>query len=180
MAVEFIIATHVFLRQTQFSHTDADLLICLPGTFSQTEGLGPCSTCSKCPASVPTATSCSATRDTQCECDSGFFFLSTYSLCAPCSRCKRGEGAIQKCSLEGDTVCQICGPGTFSEEHLSTKPCQNCTQCSDSEVEIRPCMPNSDTLCMGECCRKFKTLFYETTDPIISVAAFSVNTFRDK
>ncbi|XP_061574334.1 tumor necrosis factor receptor superfamily member 16 [Cololabis saira] len=123
---------------------------CPRGTFSQKEGLGPCLPCSKCPPGVPSAASCSATQDTQCECDSGFFFFSTYSACAPCSKCSRGEGAIQRCGPQGNTVCQMCGPGSFSEEHHNTKPCQNCTQCSDSEVEIRPCMPSSDTLCMDK------------------------------
>uniref|UniRef100_A0A8C2ZAQ2 Neurotrophin receptor associated death domain n=1 Tax=Cyclopterus lumpus TaxID=8103 RepID=A0A8C2ZAQ2_CYCLU len=99
---------------------------------------------------VPMVASCSATQDTQCECDNGFFFLSNHGLCAPCSKCTRGEGAIQACGPQGDTQCQICGPGTFSEERISTKPCQTCTRCSDSEVEIRHCMPNSDSLCMDK------------------------------
>ncbi|XP_038567536.1 tumor necrosis factor receptor superfamily member 16 [Micropterus salmoides] len=121
---------------------------CPQGTFSSSEGLGPCLPCAKCPPSVPMVASCSATQDTQCECDNGYFFLSNYGLCAPCSKCNRGEGVIQECGPQGNTQCQICGLGTFSEEHLSTKPCQPCAQCSDSEVEIRACMPNSDTLCM--------------------------------
>ncbi|XP_032373679.1 death domain-containing membrane protein NRADD [Etheostoma spectabile] len=124
---------------------------CPKGTFSSSESLGSCLTCAKCPPSVPTIASCSAIQDTQCDCGSGFFFLSTYGMCAPCSKCTRGgEGVVRECGPQGDTQCQICGPGTFSEEHISTKPCQACTQCSDSEVEIRHCMPNSDTLCMDK------------------------------
>uniref|UniRef100_A0A8P4K8A8 Neurotrophin receptor associated death domain n=3 Tax=Dicentrarchus labrax TaxID=13489 RepID=A0A8P4K8A8_DICLA len=123
---------------------------CPQGTFSSSEGLGPCLPCAKCPLSVPMWASCSATQDTQCECDSGFFFLSNHGLCASCSKCSRGEGVIQDCGPQGNRLCQICGPGTFSEELVSTKPCQTCTQCSDSEVEIRACMPNSDTLCMDK------------------------------
>ncbi|KAM6909903.1 tumor necrosis factor receptor superfamily member 16 [Xenentodon cancila] len=123
---------------------------CPQGTFSQQRGLGPCLSCSKCPPGVPMVASCSATQDTQCECDSGYFFLRIYNVCAPCSKCSRGEGTIQRCGLQGNTLCQICGPGTFSEEHHNTKPCQNCSQCSNSEVEIRPCMPSSDTLCMDK------------------------------
>ncbi|XP_041845037.1 tumor necrosis factor receptor superfamily member 16 [Melanotaenia boesemani] len=121
---------------------------CPQGTFSPSKGLDPCLPCSKCPPSVPTVASCSAAHNTQCECDTGYFFLDTYNLCAPCSKCHAGEGVIRECGYQGDTMCQICGPGTFSEELVSTKPCQTCTQCSDSEVEIRPCMSNSDTLCM--------------------------------
>ncbi|XP_070691709.1 death domain-containing membrane protein NRADD [Pempheris klunzingeri] len=123
---------------------------CPQGKFSSSEGLDRCLSCAKCPLSVPTVASCSATQDTQCECDNGFFFLGTHGLCAPCSKCSRGEGVIRECGLQGDTQCQICVPGTFSEERISTKPCQTCTQCSDSEVEIRACMPNSDTLCMDK------------------------------
>lgn len=127
---------------------------CPQGTFSSSEDLSSCTPCARCPLSVPTLASCSATEDTQCECDNGFFFLSTYGLCAPCSKCTRGQGVVQECGPKGDRQCQICGPGTFSEEHVSTKPCQTCTQCSDSEVEIRACLPNSDTLCMGELYRR--------------------------
>ncbi|XP_026149850.1 tumor necrosis factor receptor superfamily member 16 [Mastacembelus armatus] len=123
---------------------------CPQETFSPSEGLGPCLPCSKCPLSVPKVASCSAKQDTQCECDNGFFLLSSYGLCAPCSKCSRGEGAVQECGPQQDTMCQPCGPGTFSEENGSTKPCQTCTQCSDSGVEIRACMPNSDTLCMDK------------------------------
>lgn len=120
---------------------------CPEGTYSS---LGRCLPCSRCPASVPTAAACSASEDTQCECASGFFFLSSYGVCAPCTKCNRGHGATQQCGLLGDSECRLCGPGTFSEEHASTKPCQKCTQCSENEVEIRSCMPNSDTLCMDK------------------------------
>lgn len=140
----------IFVRETQHIPADHDFVICLSGTFSPSESIGPCLPCAKCPSSVPTLASCSATQDTQCECDVGFFFLSNHGLCAPCSTCSRGEGVIRECGPQGNTQCQMCGPGTFSEELRSTKPCQTCTQCSDSEVEIRACMPNSDTLCMGE------------------------------
>uniref|UniRef100_A0A3Q3DH49 Neurotrophin receptor associated death domain n=1 Tax=Hippocampus comes TaxID=109280 RepID=A0A3Q3DH49_HIPCM len=121
---------------------------CPQGTFSPSEDLGRCLPCSRCPYGVPTFAPCSAVEDTQCECDSGFFYFD--GLCAPCSKCKRGEGAAQECGPKGDTQCRLCGPGTFSEEHANTKPCQNCTQCTESEVEIRACMPNSDTLCMDK------------------------------
>lgn len=134
---------------TQFIHTD-HFLIFFSGTFSSAEGLGRCLPCATCPWSVPMLATCSATQDTQCECDNGFFFLGTYGLCVPCSKCNRGEGVIRECGPLGNTQCQICSPGTFSEEQRNTKPCQTCTLCSDSEVEIRACMPNSDTLCMGE------------------------------
>ncbi|XP_061920177.1 tumor necrosis factor receptor superfamily member 16 [Entelurus aequoreus] len=123
---------------------------CPQGTFSSSEDLGRCLPCSQCPNGVPTLVSCSAAEDTQCECDSGFFYLRSFNVCAPCSKCNRGQGAGQQCGPKGDTLCRACGRGTFSEEHHSTKPCQTCTQCTDSEVEIRACMPNSDTLCMDK------------------------------
>lgn len=123
---------------------------CPQGTFSSSEDLSRCLPCARCPRSVPTVSLCSATQDTQCECDNGFFFLSLHNMCAPCSKCTRGHGATRECGLQGNTVCQICAPGTFSEDLVSTKPCQTCTRCSDSEVEIRSCMPNSDTLCMDK------------------------------
>ncbi|XP_008430793.1 tumor necrosis factor receptor superfamily member 16 isoform X1 [Poecilia reticulata] len=123
---------------------------CLPGTFSPSEGLGSCLPCSTCPPGVPMLMSCSATQDTQCECDTGFYFLSGLGVCAPCSRCRTGHGVVRECGPRGDTLCQKCGPGTFSEEDVSTKPCQACSQCSDDEVEIQSCMHNFDTLCMDK------------------------------
>nr|XP_023997683.1 tumor necrosis factor receptor superfamily member 16-like [Salvelinus alpinus] len=51
---------------------------------------------------------------------------------------------------QGNTQCQPCRPGTFSEEKSDIKPCQACSQCSDTEVEIRACQLNSDTLCMDK------------------------------
>ncbi|XP_035020451.1 tumor necrosis factor receptor superfamily member 16 isoform X1 [Hippoglossus stenolepis] len=139
-----------FGAEAQCGKEDTKCAPCPKGTFSSSEGLGPCLPCSKCPRSVPTAASCSAVEDTQCECDNGFFFWREHGLCAPCSKCTRGEGAVRQCGLQGDIVCQMCGQGMYSEEHMSTKSCQACTQCSDSEVEIRSCMPNSDTLCMDK------------------------------
>ncbi|XP_040899510.1 tumor necrosis factor receptor superfamily member 16 [Toxotes jaculatrix] len=139
-----------FEVEAQCGKEDTKCAPCPPGTYSSSEGLGRCLPCSKCPASVPTVAACSAHQDTQCECDNGFFFFNIHGLCAPCSKCKRGEGVTRECGLQGNTQCQVCGPGTFSEEHANTKPCQTCTRCSDSEVEIRPCMPNSDTLCMDK------------------------------
>lgn len=123
---------------------------CPQGTFSPSESLEPCLQCTTCPRGVPMVASCSAAEDTQCECDNGFFLLRSHGLCAPCSKCSRGEGLVRECGPKGDVKCQICGPGTFSEEHGVTKPCQICTKCSDSEVEIRHCLPNSDTLCMDK------------------------------
>ncbi|XP_034084182.1 tumor necrosis factor receptor superfamily member 16 [Gymnodraco acuticeps] len=124
---------------------------CPKGTFFSSDGLSPCIPCAKCPSGIPTHASCSGTQDTQCKCRIGHFFLSQHGLCAPCSKCTRaGEGVTRECGPQGDTQCQICAPGTFSEERISTKPCNTCTQCSDIEVEIRSCMPNSDTLCMDK------------------------------
>lgn len=121
---------------------------CPEGRFSSSEDLGSCLPCARCPHSIPTFSPCSATQNTQCECDNGFFFLSSYSLCAPCSTCNRGEGVVRQCGSMGDTVCATCGPGTFSEAVRPTGPCQPCARCSENEVEIRSCLPQSDTLCM--------------------------------
>uniref|UniRef100_A0A3P9KWB0 Neurotrophin receptor associated death domain n=1 Tax=Oryzias latipes TaxID=8090 RepID=A0A3P9KWB0_ORYLA len=123
---------------------------CPRGTFSESQGLGRCLPCSNCPLGVPTLLPCSATRNTVCECDDGFFFLAQQSVCAPCSKCMKGTGVVEECGIQGDTVCQTCSPGTFSEVDFAEKPCQTCTQCSNSEVEIRSCNPSSDTLCMDK------------------------------
>ncbi|KAM4735515.1 tumor necrosis factor receptor superfamily member 16 [Anableps anableps] len=129
---------------------DTKCLPCQLGTFSPSEGLDSCLPCSNCLSGVPVLASCSPTQDTQCECDTGFYYMSSLGLCVPCSKCRRGQGVVRECSPQGDTLCQKCGPGTFSEEDLNIKPCQICTPCSDREVEIQSCMHNSDTLCMDK------------------------------
>ncbi|KAM9807042.1 tumor necrosis factor receptor superfamily member 16 [Syngnathus typhle] len=139
---------------------DTKCIPCPQGTFSSSEDLSRCLPCSRCPSGLPTSAPCSPDEDTQCECDVGFFYFRAYGLCAPCSKCKRGEGAEEQCGPKGDTRCRPCGPGTFSEEHTHTKPCHRCTQCTDSEVEIRACIPNSDTLCMD---KKLHIISRETT-----------------
>ncbi|XP_072317368.1 tumor necrosis factor receptor superfamily member 16 [Eucyclogobius newberryi] len=127
---------------------DTKCQACPQGTFSSSESLDLCLPCTKCPSSVPTVALCSAAQDTHCECDSGFFLLWSYGLCAPCSKCSRGQGVFRECGSQGDTECRVCGAGTFIEDGAGTRPCQNCTICSENEVEIRSCLPVSDTLCM--------------------------------
>ncbi|XP_062322813.1 tumor necrosis factor receptor superfamily member 16 [Osmerus eperlanus] len=126
---------------------------CPEGTFSSSDDLSPCQPCVRCPAGIHTLAACSASQDTHCECSEGFFLwrVGTYEgLCAPCSTCERGQGVTRECGVKGNTECQLCGPGTFSEEQSTTKPCHTCLRCSDSEVEIRACQRNSDTLCMDK------------------------------
>ncbi|XP_053700166.1 tumor necrosis factor receptor superfamily member 16 [Synchiropus splendidus] len=134
--------------EVECGRQDTECRPCPQGTFS--EGLGPCLPCSKCSSSAPMAAACTAAEDTQCRCKPGSFFLAQSGWCASCSKCNRGEGAVRQCGLRGDVQCRVCGPGSFMEEHRHSKPCQTCTQCSDSEVEIRACMANSDTLCMDK------------------------------
>ncbi|XP_076010031.1 tumor necrosis factor receptor superfamily member 16 [Genypterus blacodes] len=123
---------------------------CLKGTFSSSEDLSHCLTCTRCPFRVPELASCSATQDVQCDCGNNHYLSHKHNQCAPCSLCRRGEGVVRQCGPQGDTQCHSCVPGTFSEERGKTKPCQVCTQCSDNEVEIRSCQLNSDTLCMDK------------------------------
>ncbi|XP_015226418.1 PREDICTED: tumor necrosis factor receptor superfamily member 16-like [Cyprinodon variegatus] len=123
---------------------------CPKGTFSPSEGLEACRPCSTCPRGVPMLASCSASQDIQCDCDTGYYFLSSLSLCAPCSKCGRGQGVVRECDHQGNRVCQKCGPGTFMEDDFHTKECQLCTQCSEEEVEIRACLFFSDTVCLDK------------------------------
>ncbi|XP_029927820.1 death domain-containing membrane protein NRADD [Myripristis murdjan] len=127
---------------------------CPKGTFSASEDLSQCLPCARCPAGIPEVASCSATKDTHCDCGENFYLWrdgkSPDGLCGACSSCTRGQGAVRLCDPQGNTQCQVCAPGTFSEERSHTKPCQICSKCSDSEVEIRACQPNSDTLCMDK------------------------------
>lgn len=126
---------------------------CPEGTFSSSHDLSPCQPCARCPAGIPTLAVCSATQDTHCECGEEYFLWrdgTSEGFCAPCSTCVPGEGVAQPCGAKGNTRCLPCGPGTFSEETSKTKPCQKCLQCSDTEVEIRACQRNSDTLCMDK------------------------------
>lgn len=137
-----------FGAEVECGKEDTKCAPCPQGTFSSSEGLEPCVPCGQCPRGIPMLEPCSATQETHCDCRDGYVFI--LELCMPCSKCNRGEGAFQECGRQGNTKCKRCGPGTFSEEQFHTKPCQTCTQCSDSEVEIRACLPNSDTLCMDK------------------------------
>ncbi|XP_024123984.1 tumor necrosis factor receptor superfamily member 16 [Oryzias melastigma] len=134
--------------QVECGKEDTKCSPCPKGTFSDSEGLGRCLPCSKCPLGVPTLMSCSASFNTVCDCDDGFYYMGRQNLCAPCSKCRNGTGVVQECGIRGDTVCQTCGPGTFSEEDWTEKPCKTCTRCSNSQVEIRSCDPSKDTICM--------------------------------
>ncbi|XP_017281895.1 tumor necrosis factor receptor superfamily member 16 [Kryptolebias marmoratus] len=129
---------------------DTKCALCPRGTFSSSEDLQPCHPCLECPPNVPTSAPCSASADAECACGAGFFFDAHLRDCAPCSTCRRGEGATRPCTQRGDRRCQICGPGTFSEERHGTEACQTCTRCSDDGVQIRPCLPDSDTVCMDK------------------------------
>lgn len=121
-------------------------------TFSDSEGLSACRACARCPPGVPQLARCTLTQDTHCDCGEGFFLWrdgnSTEGRCAPCSVCERGEGVTRLCGAAGNTECQPCPPGTYSEERSATQTCTPCSRCGDDEVNIRPCQPNSDTLCM--------------------------------
>uniref|UniRef100_A0A3B1JIY4 Neurotrophin receptor associated death domain n=1 Tax=Astyanax mexicanus TaxID=7994 RepID=A0A3B1JIY4_ASTMX len=123
-------------------------------TFSDSEGLSACRACARCPPGIPQLARCTLTQDTHCDCGEGFFLWrdgnSTEGRCAPCSVCERGEGVTRLCGAAGNTECQPCPPGTYSEVRSTTQTCTPCSRCGDDEVNIRPCQPNSDTLCMRE------------------------------
>ncbi|KAG7261871.1 hypothetical protein CRUP_016956 [Coryphaenoides rupestris] len=125
-------------------------LFVFPGSFSSSEDMAPCLPCARCMTGIAQLASCTATQDTHCDCMEGTYMFRNEreGLCAPCSKCGHGEGMTGACSAMSDTQCQVCLPGTFSEEHGHTKACQMCANCS--EVEIRACQPNSDTLCMDK------------------------------
>ncbi|CAL8247134.1 unnamed protein product [Lota lota] len=125
---------------------------CQKGSFSSSDDLEPCLPCARCMTGISQLASCSATQDTHCDCEEGFYLWRNgrEGLCAPCSLCDRGKGVNSTCNPMSDTQCQDCLPGTFSEERSRTKACHTCAKCLQGEVEIRACQPNSDTLCMDK------------------------------
>lgn len=124
-------------------------------SFSDSESLSACRPCARCPAGIPELARCTPTQDTQCDCGEHFFLWRdgnrTSGLCTACSMCGHGSGVVRACGPLGNTVCERCKPGTYSKERSDRKPCVPCLRCTDDEVEIRPCQPDSDTVCMGEC-----------------------------
>ncbi|XP_056331757.1 tumor necrosis factor receptor superfamily member 16 [Danio aesculapii] len=121
-------------------------------SFSDSESLLSCKPCARCPIGIPQLARCTKTQDTQCDCGERFFLWrdedSTNGMCAPCRTCGPGSGVSRACGLLGDTKCEPCKPGTYSKEASDRKPCLPCARCQDEEVEIRPCLPDSDTVCM--------------------------------
>ncbi|XP_073703747.1 tumor necrosis factor receptor superfamily member 16 [Garra rufa] len=121
-------------------------------SFSDSESLSACRLCARCPAGIPELARCTPTQDTQCDCGERFFLWrdsnSTNGLCAACTMCGHGAGVAQACGPLGNTVCEPCKLGTYSKEKSYRKPCVPCSRCRDDEVEIRPCQPDSDTVCM--------------------------------
>ncbi|XP_059363521.1 tumor necrosis factor receptor superfamily member 16-like [Carassius carassius] len=121
-------------------------------SFSDSETLSVCRPCARCPARSPELARCTPTQDTQCDCGDRYFLSrdgnGTSGLCKACGMCEHGSGVVRVCGPLGNTVCERCKPGTYSKERSDRKPCVPCLRCSDDEVEIRPCQPDSDTVCM--------------------------------
>ncbi|XP_067386535.1 tumor necrosis factor receptor superfamily member 16-like [Emydura macquarii macquarii] len=125
-------------------------------TFSSSSSATePCRPCSRCPEHVPAAEACTPTRDTVCatHCAPGHYLAAaengSSSRCLPCQICWLGYGAAAPCGPAHDTVCQKCPEGFYSEEKSYSAPCLPCRpECNESEVMIRACSRQSDTLCM--------------------------------
>ncbi|MEE6467572.1 hypothetical protein FKM82_007307 [Ascaphus truei] len=97
--------------------------------------------------------SCGTKQDAVCWCPRGYFLRleNGSSACLPCQVCPKGSGVKTRCGRTDDTECQLCPGGFFSEVKSSEAACLPCrTECQESEVQIRECVPQHDILCMDK------------------------------
>ena len=63
-----------------------------------------------CPQYSYVERNCNATHDTECECDTDYFWNKDTGSCRKCEFCPLGYGSRKKCSGEKNTVCVRCQP----------------------------------------------------------------------
>lgn len=94
--------------------------LCPPNSFSNTSGQKACDLCRRCEGVFKTKKACSRTRNTECECISGY-----HCVGAGCNQCQQDCEEGQELTPEG---CKDCAFGTFYDQKYGA--CQPWTNCS--------------------------------------------------
>ena len=105
-----------------------------------------CSQCMTCDATNGIQKSaCTATSNTQCTCNAGFYSTNYGQTCSPCSSCLTNAQVAVPCSPSANTQCE-CNVGYFTPS--SGEACRPCTVCSSPMmIESVSCTGSTDTVC---------------------------------
>nr|XP_015193399.1 PREDICTED: tumor necrosis factor receptor superfamily member 5-like isoform X2 [Lepisosteus oculatus] len=107
--------------------------------------------CKKCPKDNHqiTVSKCSADRNTQCECVSGYYCEDiSCEHCLPWMICKPGEGARIPATPRNNAFCDSCPPGTYNNVTDSHTPCLQHTNCTVLGKVLKTAGTNiSDSIC---------------------------------
>lgn len=108
-----------------------------------------CQPCTPCSEFTRMLTPCTDANDAVCVCDYGSFFSKVTGRCEACTVCPVGWGVLMRCNFDHDTMCEECVDDTYSDQETSFDPCMPCTACDQPEMELKSCVPVSDTVCQG-------------------------------
>ncbi|XP_069039136.1 tumor necrosis factor receptor superfamily member 5 isoform X2 [Lepisosteus oculatus] len=125
---------------------------CQEGTFMDNENyLYKCINCKHCDTNNHqiTVSKCSADRNTQCECVSGYYCEDiSCEHCLPWMICKPGEGARIPATPRNNAFCDSCPPGTYNNVTDSHTPCLQHTNCTVLGKVLKTAGTNiSDSIC---------------------------------
>ncbi|KAF0045525.1 hypothetical protein F2P81_002054 [Scophthalmus maximus] len=114
---------------------------CAHGFYTATKNhLTSCQLCKECSSdnNQRKAKECTATANTVCECESGFYCSNDLcDHCQPVTDCLVGEGVKVPATRTNDTVCAPCEEGTYSNVTDFLSPCKTHTRCDDLGREVR-------------------------------------------
>ncbi|XP_029359963.1 tumor necrosis factor receptor superfamily member 5 [Echeneis naucrates] len=125
---------------------------CGKGLYTATKNhLNQCRVCSKCSSqnNQRELTVCTATQNTVCTCEEGFFCLNEQcDHCKPVTQCREGEGVKIRANRTSDTVCAPCETGTYSNVTDFISSCKPHIRCEDFGNELTtPGTTTSNAVC---------------------------------
>ncbi|XP_076610949.1 tumor necrosis factor receptor superfamily member 6B [Chaetodon auriga] len=121
-----------YLRARCTPTEKSDCAPCPAGSFTELWNyIGKCLRCGVCGQNQRVKTACTASSDSQCECQQGYYYKKKYDLCLPHSECPPGQEVLTLGTADEDTVCKVCPNGTFSD---TFSPHKNCTEHKSCEA----------------------------------------------
>ncbi|CAN8205928.1 unnamed protein product [Coccothraustes coccothraustes] len=66
-----------------------------------------------------------------------------------CKKCPAGTYISKECEEQrGSSTCVSCGAGEYTEYPNAFPSCQQCSVCREDQVELSPCQPQRNTVCV--------------------------------
>lgn len=82
---------------------------CPNGTFSDKNNATKCSPCDRCfGRHNEIVKPCTSYSNTNCSCQSGYYYSTSLAFCLKCTQCKKGRGVVRSCTATGNTECDLC------------------------------------------------------------------------